>query len=226
MGDVDGRGAHQPDVAVNPAAGIPARGFRRVVQADGEDIFGAVRLQERREVEPERGVAVGPAADELAVAPDDRVSHRAVDVEVGTAVLGGVGGEREVLAVPADALPGKLAGLAGELLLEGTGDRPIVREVELLPSVVIEGGLGAGHVVAEVVGHAGDGDGVPGEETLAGGQDGVLDFRVGEGVAVDAGRVAVLEEPVGVEVVALAERGSVGGAGGQRQEERDGKVAE
>ena len=79
--DVDRRGFDQPDVAVNAAARIPARGIRRIVEADGDDVVRA-EFDERRQVHAPRGVAIGPAADELAVEPDRRVGHRAVHVQI------------------------------------------------------------------------------------------------------------------------------------------------
>ena len=43
------RGLHEPDIAVNAAARIPARGIRRIVQADGKDIVPA-EIDVRRQV--------------------------------------------------------------------------------------------------------------------------------------------------------------------------------
>ena len=63
---VDGRGFHQPDVAIDATAGIPARRRGRVVEADGKDVVRA-GPQVGREIQAEGGVAVGPAADEVAV---------------------------------------------------------------------------------------------------------------------------------------------------------------
>src|SRR6266581_5874703 len=43
-----------------------------------------------------------------------------------------------MFAIPANAPPGQLTGLAGILLLERTFDAPIVRQVQLPPAMVVE----------------------------------------------------------------------------------------
>src|SRR5262249_45585112 len=76
VGDVDRVALHEPDVAVDAAAGVPAGGVGRVVEADGEDVLLA-GLEVGSEVDAPGGVAVGPAAGVVAVAPDVGVGHGA-----------------------------------------------------------------------------------------------------------------------------------------------------
>src|SRR5690606_19757145 len=95
------RGGGQADVAIEAAAGIPARGFGRVVEPDRKLVAGA-EFDVGREVHAPAVVAIGPAADEPAVEPDAGVGHRAADVEIHAPALVRCGNV-EAAAVPADA---------------------------------------------------------------------------------------------------------------------------
>src|ERR1043166_2142190 len=132
LADVDGGGFDEPDVSIDAAARIPARGIGWIVETDGEDVFGA-GLDEGSKIEAPRNIAVRPAADELAVQPDAGIGHRAIHVEIQ--LLSFVGGRNgEVFTVPPNAPPRKLSGFAGIFLLEGAFDAPIVRQVEPTPT--------------------------------------------------------------------------------------------
>ena len=80
VGDGDGVFLDEPDVAVNARARIPARRVRQIFRAHGDDVVPA-EIQERRDVDAERGIAVFPFAGELSVHVDLRHHHHAVEVE-------------------------------------------------------------------------------------------------------------------------------------------------
>src|ERR1700753_2041430 len=70
--DMQGAGDIDPDVAVEPGAGIPAGGAILGLEADGDNVgFGGVGV--RSEVECETGVTVGVAAEFVTVQPDGGV---------------------------------------------------------------------------------------------------------------------------------------------------------
>src|SRR5882724_5945682 len=101
MTDMHRAGFHEPDMAVDASARIPARRGVRVIEADGQDVFRA-ELEVGRQVHAPRSIAVRPAADVLAVEPDIRVSHGAVNIQIHAAALVG-GGHIEMFAIPGDA---------------------------------------------------------------------------------------------------------------------------
>ena len=140
VGDVDWPGFFQADMAVNAAARIPARGFGRVVEADGDDVRRAVELHEARDLDAERAVAVGPLARELAVHINFRARHRAVEIEEDPAAPVGLA-ERECLAIPADPGPRELARVVGQVGAERAFDPPVVRRVHQPPGRIIERGI-------------------------------------------------------------------------------------
>ena len=78
--DMHRLGRDQPDVAVDPAARIPARGLIRVVQSNRKDVVVS-RSYKRSEVHPEGRIAVRPSAGIVPVEPDIQVGHCAVDIE-------------------------------------------------------------------------------------------------------------------------------------------------
>ncbi len=92
-----------------------------------------------RELEAKGLITVGPCSHVLAVKPDLGVGHGTVEVNEDPLSLVGLG-NREMLAVPADAFPRQLAGVARKLFAERAFDRPVVRYVELPPGRVIEAG--------------------------------------------------------------------------------------
>ena len=135
-GDVHRRCRPQPDVAVDPAAGIPARGIRRVVEAHGQHIVAA-ELDVGGEVEFERRVAIRPAAEEVAVQPDLRIRHRPVELDKNPPARVGRR-NREMLAIPPHPPPRELAAFAGIFLRERFLDSPVMRHVERPPRRVVE----------------------------------------------------------------------------------------
>src|SRR5438132_8204498 len=105
---MDGRGFHQPNVAVDAAARVPAGRVRRIVQANRDDIVRA-EFHVGSEVQFKRGVAVRPAAHEATVEPDGCISHRAVDVQIElTSSL--ARRNREMFSIPTNTPPRKFAG--------------------------------------------------------------------------------------------------------------------
>jgi len=147
------------------------------------------------------------------------VRHGAVDFEED-AFTGIGGGEGEAFPIPADALIGQLAGLAGEILVERAGDGPVVRECEGGPAGVVEAGLHKGNARAGLglVGGARGARRGDGEQLGAGGHDPVANLRVGEG-GTGIGRIAAVEAPAIVEEQALARNGGFGREG-ERGENR------
>ena len=143
MAHVDGSGDHQPDVAIDARARIPARGRFLGHEAHGDYVFRA-EFEIGREVELETAVAVRPAAEFMAVQPDGGVRHGAIELNgVELAFVGG--GHGEVLAIPARAEDGQTAGGGTVLDVEGAFDGPIVRQIQGAPRRIVEGGLlGAG----------------------------------------------------------------------------------
>src|SRR5208337_155619 len=94
-------------------------------------------------VQGEARVAIGPLADLMAVEPDARVGHRTVELDREVAAFR-VAGQHEVLAVPTRARYGQATGVGVEGAVEGSFDRPIVRQREGAPlRVGIAGALGS-----------------------------------------------------------------------------------
>ena len=117
-----------PDVAVQAAAGIPAGGFLRIVQADG-DFIGACP-ECGGQVHGEGGIAVGPTAQIRVVHADGRVRHRPVDFQadfLGFKIFCG-----DIQLFPIDGLspPGQFSGFAGIGLVEGAFHAPVVGQVD------------------------------------------------------------------------------------------------
>src|SRR5262245_13418367 len=136
----------QMRVPIDAAAGIPARSWLfGVVAADGENVFLTVaEIQMISHVVAETDVAVGALAERVAIDPDFAVGHDAVELDADALGLV-LGGKREMFAIPTDA-PGQIStGAAGRgILIKRSFDAPIVRNIELSPSGVIEAdGLGS-----------------------------------------------------------------------------------
>ena len=131
-----GGGLDQPHVPVDSAARVPPRGVLGIVEADRHHVALA-RLHVRRQVHAPRGIAVGPAAGELAVDPDGGVRHRAVDVEEDLAP--GVGRmDVDGSPVPADTVERQPSSPAAARRGERPFDTPVVRQVERAPCAVVE----------------------------------------------------------------------------------------
>ena len=73
-------GLGEPDIAVDPATGIPPRRVLRVIEGDGHLVVPF--LDERGKVCPEGCIAVRPLPGKAAVAEDFGIGHRPVYVEV------------------------------------------------------------------------------------------------------------------------------------------------
>ena len=135
-------GRDDADVAVDAGARVPARGgLRGIVGAHGDHVAAAAEHRLRGDLVAEAHVAVGARAQLGAVDVDVGVRHHAVELdEDALALLGG--GQREVLAVPADA-GGQVAAVAQRrrVLIERALDAPVVRHVQRAPAGVGEGGL-------------------------------------------------------------------------------------
>ena len=133
---MDRRGLDEPDVPIDAAARIPARGIRRIVEADGDYVVPA-KFDKRSQVNAPRSVTVRPAANGLAVEPDFCVRHRAIHIQINFFALVRRW-NLQVFAIPTDAPPWKFAGFAGILLFERPLDAPVVRQVQLAPVGVVE----------------------------------------------------------------------------------------
>ena len=115
-----------------------------------------------------------------------------------------------MLAIPADAPPRQLAGVAGILLLERAFDAPVVRQVERPPGMIVKRGLYQGDVFTRMTaGRSGEGDGVVryfGSLEI-GARRFHERFDVGElELLADLGRLLVGEPPLIIERNAFANR--------------------
>lgn len=135
LGNVDGVGHDQVDVAAHTGTGVPAGRRDLVVHANGDDILLA-HLEIGREIEGEGRVTVRMAAQLLAVDVDGRVHVDAVEVDANL-LAGKVVAHLEGFAVPADT-----ARLVGALRLAGLGvilvDAVIMRQVDDIPRGIVE----------------------------------------------------------------------------------------
>ncbi len=146
-----GRGLDQPDVAIE-AGTLIGPGFAEAdVATDDEDVRLA-RSGEVGDVDAEGGVAALVRSDDEAVEDDEAVARDTVEFEC-EAPPGILGRDRQHAAIPADAGRGpqpadRLEPLIGagaiEIrarraeLLERQIDRPVVRQVDRLPLLVVE----------------------------------------------------------------------------------------
>ncbi len=141
--DVDGINDVEEDVAVDAGAGVEAGGgLGGVIAADGDDVGFVAEVEVTCEVVLEADPTVGAMAEEEAVDVDVAVGHDAVELDED-GFGGGIGGESEVFAIPADARGDEgAAGAGGVVLVDGSFDAPIVGEIEGAPAGVGEVGLG------------------------------------------------------------------------------------
>ena len=130
------RRLHDPHIAIEPRAGIPPRAPVGRVQPDGQHVLGT-EIDVRRQLHAEGLIAVRPGSHVLAVEPDFGVGHGTVEVDEDTLALV-ADRNREMLAVPADALPRQLAGVARKIVAEGALDPPVMGNVKRSPRGVIE----------------------------------------------------------------------------------------
>ena len=206
VGHVDRFGFDEPHIAVNAAARVPARRVRRVVEADGDDVVRA-EFDVRRQIHLPRSVAVGPAADELAVEPDRCASHGAIHGQMDFFALVG-SGNLQMFAIPGNAPPRQLAGFAGVFLFEGPFDAPVVRQVQQPPLAVIETALRIRNVAAAGIAlrfFLRDQIRIGGE-LRAGGLDPILDVRIGQ-FAGGIGGIILGKPPARVQREAFPGRG-------------------
>src|SRR5919108_1593 len=106
-------------------------------QPDGENVLLSVEAKLRSQVEGEGAVSVGTSAEVVAVDPDVRVRHRAVEFDGEETALQVIrDGER--LPIPACTRNGKRAGMWIELGIERTFNRPVMRQPYLAPLRVVE----------------------------------------------------------------------------------------
>ena len=117
-----------------------------MIHSDGEDVWCIAEFQVRREVAFESGVAVGAAANEVAVDPDFGV---VVDTFEFDGDEFGFGDWIEIkgFAIPADASR-REAGATGVFRAERALDAPIVREIQHAPTGIIEARHHAGGEIA------------------------------------------------------------------------------
>ena len=137
MGQMHRIDRRQPDMPVDAAARIPARGIGRIVKADRDGVWLA-ELDQRGDLDPERGVAIPPFAGQLAVDKDLGLRHRAIEIQEQPFASRRFG-QGDGLAVPADPGPWQLAGLVGKIHPERAFDAPVVRQREFPPAGVVKG---------------------------------------------------------------------------------------
>src|SRR5579885_338744 len=133
----------EPDVAIDARAGIPAGGVVLRSEPHGHDVFLRAVAEVWREVAGKADVPVRAAADFLAVDPDVRIVHGAVEFEREIAVAEALR-DGEMFAVPAGAEDRQRAGVGVQMRIEWAFDRPIVRQTDFAPRAVLEiGSLGS-----------------------------------------------------------------------------------
>ena len=140
MAHVQPVGDRQPDVAVDPAAAIPAGvGLSRVVHPDGHHVDAGHQVP--GDVVGEAGVAVGAAPQMDAVDPDVGVHVHAIELEPDGA-LACAPRQPERLAVPPDTRGEEAHAAPARGVLAGRAfDAPVVRKVQPAPVAVVEPGL-------------------------------------------------------------------------------------
>ena len=124
MGDVNRIKGHQPGIAVDAAARIPAAGLRIVVQAHRQSVLRP-ELQLVSQLDAPGTVAVGPASDLFPVEIDRAVAHRTVNIEKDPLPLVRLW-HGELLPIPTDAEAGELSRVTRQIDLERPPDAPVV----------------------------------------------------------------------------------------------------
>ena len=117
----------QPDIAVNAAARVPAGGILLVFEGHGQAVDAL--FQERCQIGPERGIAIGPLHHELPVAPDLGARHGPVDIQVER-LSQFLRRDGQLLGIGGIPPPRKLAGLAGIGLVELAFHTPVMGQVQ------------------------------------------------------------------------------------------------
>src|SRR5450756_1495968 len=126
---------------VNTGTGIPAGGgLRGGIAADGDDVVAA-EIQMTGQIVIETDVAERAVTEVEAVDPHVAILHHAIEPD-GYGLARVRLGQGEMLAIPAEATGQERTSTDGFVRIgEGAFDAPVVREVELAPVGVGEGGL-------------------------------------------------------------------------------------
>ena len=148
-------GDNDMDIPVEAGAGIPAGGFRKIVEPYRQHIVAAVGVHIIGDVIVEGDIAVGPVAHELPVEEHLGAAHGSVE-EYLDALVGRVVGNVEADPVPAGTGVGEPSGASGlergfGLVVLGDGDHlgvvagverpvygPVVGHGHALPAAVVE----------------------------------------------------------------------------------------
>ena len=142
-------GQHQPHMAVNSRAGVPARrGLGGSVGAHGDDIGGVrAHIEVRGQVVAEAHVTQRAGSKRVAIDPHLAVLHHAVELDPYPLVPEGRR-QHEALPIPSHAggqERARAAGLVG--LRKRSGNAPIVGHGKLPPAGIVELRLlGRGHI--------------------------------------------------------------------------------
>ena len=149
VGKVHLRRDDQVNVPVDARSGVPARpGLQRIVDADGEHVQ-RIAADERSDVVFERIVPVRVFADHAAVDPYLGFHVDAVETDEN-AVSFGTGGGFEGMPVPAGSARHEAALRPARIpFVVSACDAPVVRQVELLPTAVVEGRFAVRPVVVQ-----------------------------------------------------------------------------
>ena len=137
MGDAYGTGSDEPYMPVDATACVPPARLFQIVDAHRNHVV-AISTRPRREVALEADVTVPVVPDFLPIHPHVGAVEDAVETEK-QALAGEFLREAEGLAVPANPDGGESAGTAGRVvLLPGTFDTPVVRDVKAAPGAVVK----------------------------------------------------------------------------------------
>jgi hypothetical protein len=141
MIDVHRLGDGQPDIAINPRAGIKPRTGLGDIAANGQRV-GAITVDELGEIKPEAGVPVRVIAQVLAIEPNIAIHVNAIELEEEV-IIGREAGEEvaqfESFSIPPDAAIQIAAAVSGwAFAIERLLDHPVVRHIKLAPIPVRE----------------------------------------------------------------------------------------
>ena len=94
---------HQVHITIQPRPRVPAREVGRILEPDGDHLFGLSGIQVGRDIKVVRVVSVRPASDAVTIDIHLGVAHRPIDVEGDVSERSGILIEVKVIAVPAHA---------------------------------------------------------------------------------------------------------------------------
>ena len=150
--DPVGTRGDERDRAVEACSGVPARALLDILEVDFEQVVAS--LHEGSDIYAEGVVAVGPVASLLTVEIDGGLGHGTVEEEFGMGTVGGYLDDATVVALAnpgqgtrASALLGGLSlailfdshALEVPLLVEGSGDGPVVGHADRCPVFEVVG---------------------------------------------------------------------------------------